>query len=121
MFFFLYLLIFILCARDNRSNDVLEVVSGDPVSPNYWYHSKYGIPGYARNNWHRAYQFRYKVSKLMVFVQDSSALNEEEDVQSTHQDEEDNKKVQIYSKVKTNDFWSLLIKVEPSRLNDAQI
>ena len=31
------------------------------------------------------------------------------------------KKVQICSKVKINDFWSILIKVESSRLNDAQI
>ena len=38
------------------------------------------------------------VSELIVFVQDSSALDEEEDVKSTEfggQDEEDNKKVQI--------------------------
>ena len=43
MFFFLYLLIFILCARDDRSHGVLEVVSEDLVSPNYWYHSKHDI------------------------------------------------------------------------------
>ena len=24
------------------------------VPPNYWYHSKYGIPGYAHNNWYRS-------------------------------------------------------------------
>jgi len=42
-------------------------------------------------------------------------------VQRRHQDEEDNKKVQICSKVKIDDFWSILIKVESSRLNDAQI
>jgi len=29
VFFFLYLLIFILCARGNRSHGVLEVVGGD--------------------------------------------------------------------------------------------
>ena len=54
VFFFLYLLIFILCALDNRSHGVLEIVGGDLIAPNYWYHSKYGIPGYARNNWYRS-------------------------------------------------------------------
>jgi len=61
----------------------------------------------------------------MVFVQDSSVLDEEEESSqwssAEHQDEEDNKKVQICSKVKIDDFWSILIKVESSRLNDAQI
>ena len=59
-----------------------------------------------------------------MFVQNSSALDEEEDVKSTEfggQNEEANKKVQICSKVKVNDFWSILIKVESSTLNDAQI
>ena len=50
VFFFLYLLIFILCARGNRV--FLRSSVGISVSPNYWYHSKYGIPGYARNNWY---------------------------------------------------------------------
>ena len=52
---------------------------GISVCPNYWYHSKYGISGYARNNWYRAYQFRLQqmVSEQMVFVQNSSALDEE--------------------------------------------
>jgi len=40
---------------------VLEVIDlmacsrssmGISVSPNYWCHSKYGIPSYARNNWY---------------------------------------------------------------------
>ena len=31
------------------------------------------------------------------------------------------KKVQICSKIKIDDFWSKMIKVESSRLNDAQI
>ena len=47
VFFFLYLLIFILCARGNRSHGVLEIIDGDLISPNYWYHSKYDILGYA--------------------------------------------------------------------------
>ena len=82
MFFFLYLLIFILCAQDNRSNGVLEVVGGDLVSPNYWYHSKYGMPGHAYNNWYWSIsiQSQQMVSELMVFVQDSSALDEAENV-----------------------------------------
>ena len=39
------------------------------------------IPGYAYNNWYRAYQFQLQqmVSELIVFVQDSSALDEEEE------------------------------------------
>jgi len=41
-------------------------------------------------------------------------------VRRRHQDEKDNKKVQIYSKIKIDDFWSILIKVESSWLNDAQ-
>ena len=32
-------------------------------------------------------------------------------VRQRHQDEEDNTKVQIYSKIKIDDFWSILIKV----------
>jgi len=57
---------------------------GISVSPNYWYHSKYGIPGYACNNCIRVYQLHLQqmVSELIVFVQDSSALDEEEDVKS---------------------------------------
>jgi len=43
---------------------VLEFVSENLVSPNYWYHSKYDIPGYARNNWYRAYQFRHNTTIL---------------------------------------------------------
>ena len=84
MFFYLYFLIFILCAQSNRSHDVFEVVSGDLVSPNYWYHSKYDISGYARNNWYRSMSIssQQMVSELMVFVQNSSALNEEENVKS---------------------------------------
>jgi len=31
------------------------------VSLNYSYHSKYGIQGYARNNWYRACQFHYNI------------------------------------------------------------
>ena len=63
---------------------MLEVISENLVSPNYWYHSKYGVPGYACNNWYRAYQFclQQMPSELMVFVQDSSALDESEDVKS---------------------------------------
>jgi len=69
------------------------------------------------------YEFRLQqmVSELMVFVQDSSALEEVDGVWRKHQDEEDNKKVKICSKVKIDNFWSILIKVESSRLNDAQI
>jgi len=62
----------------------------------------------------------------MVFVQDSSALDEEENVEPMEFDggikmKKMTRKVQIYSKVKIDDFWSILIKVESSRLNDAQI
>ena len=62
----------------------------------------------------------------MVFVQDSSALDEKEDVKSMEfggdiKMKKTIKKVQICSKVKINDFWSILIKVESSRLNDVQI
>ena len=42
-------------------------------------------------------------------------------VRWSHQDEEDNKKVQICFKEKIDDFLSILIKVESSRLNDTQI
>ena len=63
---------------------MVEVVGGDLVSPNYWYHSNYGILSYARNNWYRAYQFwlQQMVSELIVLVQDSSALDEAEDVET---------------------------------------
>ena len=48
------------------------------------------------------------VSELMVFIQDSSALDEKrcrvDGVRQRHQDEKDNKKVQIYSKIKNDDF-----------------
>jgi len=59
----------------------------------------------------------------MVFVQDSSALDEE-NVESIEfgggiKMKKMTRKVQIYSKVKINDFWSILIKVESSRLNGA--
>ena len=42
------------------------------VSPNYWYHNKYGISDYARNNWYQSIsiQFQLLVSELMVFDQD---------------------------------------------------
>ena len=67
VFFFLYLLIFILYTRGNRSHSVLEVVGGDLVSLNYWYHSKYGISGYAHNNWHRSISIHsQQVDALMV-------------------------------------------------------
>ena len=58
------------------------------VSPNYWSHSKYGISGYAHNNWYRSISISSQqiVSELMVFVQDSSALDEKEDVKSTEFD-----------------------------------
>jgi len=61
----------------------------------------------------------------MVFVQDSSALDEE-NVESIEfgggiKMKKMTRKVQIYSKIKINDFWSILIKVESSRLNGAQI
>ena len=63
---------------------MLEVIGGDLVSLNYWYNSKYGIPGYACNNWYRSILILLQqlVSELMVFVQNSSALDEEEDVES---------------------------------------
>ena len=54
IFFFLYLLIFILCVQGNRFHGVFEVIGGDLVSLNYWYYSKYGIPGYAHNNWYQS-------------------------------------------------------------------
>jgi len=61
-----------------------EVIGGDLVSPNYWYHCKYSIMGYARNNWYKSISISLQqmVSELMVFVQESSALDEEEDVKS---------------------------------------
>ena len=34
---------------------------GISVSHNYLYHSKYGIPGYARNKWYQAYQFCHNI------------------------------------------------------------
>ena len=54
------------------------------ISPNYYYHSKYGILDYARNNLYHCISIllRKIVPKLMVFVQNSSALDEEEDVKS---------------------------------------
>ena len=57
---------------------------GISVSPNYWYHSKYDIPGYACTIGIEVYEFHSQqmVSELMIFVQDSSALDEEEDVKS---------------------------------------
>ena len=60
-----------------------------------------------------------------MFVQESISLDEE-DVDSMEFGEgikmkKTTKKVQICSKVKIDDFWSILIKVESSRLNDAQI
>ena len=56
--FFLYILIFILCARGNRSPGMLEVFSGDLRTSNNWYHSKYAIPGYCKQQ---------LVFELMVF------------------------------------------------------
>ena len=68
---------------------MLEVVNEDLVSPNYWYHSKYDIPSYACNNWYRSISMvsQQMVSELMMFVQDLSALNEEENVKSMEFDE----------------------------------
>ena len=64
------------------------------------------------------------VSEPMVFVQNSSALDEE-DVKSMEFGGgikmKTTRKFQICSKIKIDDFWSILIKVESSRLNDAQI
>jgi len=62
----------------------------------------------------------------MVFVQNSSAQDGEGDVRSIEfgggiNTKKTTKKVKICSKVKINYFWSILIKVELSRLNDAQI
>ena len=62
----------------------------------------------------------------MVFVQVLSAQDGVEDVKSIEcgggiNVKKTTNKVYIYSTVKINDFWSILIKVEPSRLNDAQI
>ena len=62
----------------------------------------------------------------MLFIQNLSALEEEEDVKSIEfggdiKMKKTIKKVQICSKVKINDFWSILIKVESSRLDGAQI
>ena len=61
-----------------------------------------------------------------MFVQDSSALDEEEDVKSMEfgggiKMKKIKKKVQICYDVMIDDFWSILIKVESSRLNDTQI
>jgi len=55
------------------------------VSPNYRYHSKYGIPGYAYDKWYRSISVlsQQMVLELMVFVQGSSALDEEENVKWT--------------------------------------
>jgi len=64
VFFLLYFLIFILCVRDNRSHSVLEIIGGYLVSPNYWYHSKYGIPGYERNNWYQSWRCLFKTHVL---------------------------------------------------------
>jgi len=66
------------------------------------------------------------VSELMVFVQVSSAQDGEWDVKSIEfggaiNAKKTTKKVQICSKIKIDDFWSKMIKVESSRLNDAQI
>ena len=65
------------------------------------------------------------VSELMVFVQVSCAQDRGE-VQSIKFDgginaKKTTKNVQICYKVKIDNFWSILIKVESSRLNDAQI
>ena len=63
---------------------MLEVIGGDLLSPNYWDDSKYGIPGYACNNWYQSISISVITNDIRadVFVQDSSALNEEEDVKS---------------------------------------
>ena len=57
---------------------------GISVSPNYCYHSKYDIPGYARNNWCQSISILFITNGIrgIVSVQDSSALDEEEDVKS---------------------------------------
>ena len=62
----------------------------------------------------------------MVFVQVLSAQDGEGDVKSIEFDGGINakktiKKVYICSKVKIDDIWSILINLESSRLNDAQI
>jgi len=62
----------------------------------------------------------------MMFIQVLNAQDGEGDVKTIEFDgginaKKTTKKVQISSKVKIDDFWSILIKVEPSRLNDAQI
>ena len=61
-----------------------------------------------------------------MFFQDSSAQDGGGDVKSIEFSRGINakktiKKVQICSKVKINDFWSILIKMESSTLNDTQI
>ena len=64
------------------------------------------------------------VSELMVFVQNSSALDDEEDVMlmefSGGIKMKKTRKFKFVN-VKIDDFWSILIMEELSRLNDAQI
>ena len=62
----------------------------------------------------------------MMFVQVLGPQDGERDVKSIEFDEGINvkkttKKVYICSKVKIDDFWSMLNKVESSRLNDVHI
>ena len=66
------------------------------------------------------------VSEFMVFVHDSSAQDKDGDVKSIEFDgginaNKTTKKVQICSKVKIDDFWSISIKIKLSRLNETQI
>ena len=63
---------------------MLEVVSGDPVSPNYWYHSKYGILSDARNNWYLIISILCTINSIRAdgVRSSSSALDEEKDVKS---------------------------------------
>ena len=48
---------------------------GISVSPNYWYHSKYDIPGYARNNWYQSISISTQ-HRRELFVRDISTLVE---------------------------------------------
>jgi len=90
--------------------------------PNYWYHSKYGIPSYARNNWYQSISISFTTNGIRADCVRSRLKCSRwrrcqvDGVRRRHQDEEDNKKVQICSKVKIDDFWGILIKVESSRL-----
>ena len=73
-FSFLYLLIFMLCARGNRPHSVFEVIGGDSVPLNYWYHCKYGTQVMHATIDIRVYQFRSQQSHdaARSFVKDYS-------------------------------------------------